>query len=112
MGWHQRYIKKDLITPQWLRDVKDRRYPFWRIDIMFNKMKYSNIQFINNGGWHFTNLRNPKELELKLNNFGHHAEYKESGKNINDLEKMIKENRAVYDYSSDMRKNKWSGKKN
>ena len=104
-------LKKNLITPQWLRDVKDRRYPFWRIDIMFNKMKYSNIQFIDNGGWHFTNLRNPKELELKLNNFGHHAEYKESGKNINDLEKMIKENRAVYDYSSDMRKNKWSGEK-
>ena len=24
---------------------------------------------------------------------------------------MIKENRAVYDYSSDMRKNKWSGEK-
>ena len=79
--------------------------------IDFNKMKYNKIQFINNGGWHFTNLRTPKELEVKLKNFGHHAEYLESGLEVNDLEKMIKENRAVYDYSADMRKDKWSGEK-
>ena len=54
-------------------------------------------------------FRTPKELELKLNNFGHHAEFIESGLKLNDLEKMIKENRAVYDYGADMRKNKWSG---
>ncbi len=104
-------LKKNFINAQWLRDVKDRQYPFWRIDILFDKMKYNNIQFINDGGWHFTNLRTPQELELKLKNFGHHAEYLESGLGITDLEKMIKDKRAVYDYSADMRKNKWSGKK-
>ena len=104
-------LMKNLLSPQWLRDIKTRKYPIWRVDILFNKMKYSNIQFIDNGGWHFTNLRKPKELELKLKNFGHHAEYNESGINIYDLEKMIKENRAVYDYSADMRSSKWSGNK-
>ena len=104
-------LKKNFINAQWLRDVKDRQYPFWRIDVLFDKMKYNNIQFINDGGWHFTNLRTPQELELKLKNFGHHAEYLESGLGITDLEKMIKDKRAVYDYSADMRKNKWSGKK-
>ena len=102
--------KKNLISPQWLRDVKDRKYPIWRLDIFFNKMKYNNIQFIEDGGWHFTNFRTPKELELKLNNFGHHAEYKESGLNIKDIESMINENKAIYDYQADMRSNKWSGK--
>ena len=102
-------LKKNLISPQWLRDLKARKYPIWRLDIIFNKMKYNNIQIIEDGGWHFTNLRKPKELELKLKNFGHHAEYNESGKDINDLEKMINENRAVYDYTADMRKSKWSG---
>lgn len=102
-------LKKNLLSPQWLRDVKHRKYPSWRIDVFFNKMKYNNIQFIEDGGWHFTNFRTPKELELKLNNFGHHAEFIESGLKLNDLEKMIKENRAVYDYGADMRKNKWSG---
>ena len=102
-------LKKNLLSPQWLRDVKHRKYPFWRIDILFNNMKYNDIQFIEDWGWHFTNFRTPKELELKLNNFGHHAEFIKSGLKLNDLEKMIKENRAVYDYSADMRKNKWSG---
>ena len=59
----------------------------------------------------FYYLRRPKELELKLKNFGHHAEFNESGVNIKDLEKMINENRAVYDYSADMRTDKWSGSK-
>ena len=104
-------LKKNFINAQWLRDIKDRQYTFWRIDVLFDKMKYNNIQFINDGGWHFTNLRTPQELELKLKNFGHHAEYLESGLGITDLEKMIKDKRAVYDYSADMRKNKWSGKK-
>ena len=73
-------------------------------------MKYSNIQFIENGGWHFTNFRTPKELELKLNNYGHHVEFQESGLTLNDIEKMIKENKVVYDLGVDMKKNKWSGK--
>lgn len=103
--------KKDLISPQWLRDIKDRKYPIWRFDIIFNKMKYNNIQFIDDGGWHFTNFKSPKELEIKLNNFGHHAEFKESGKDIKFIEKMIKENRAIYDYKADMKNDKWLGEK-
>ena len=104
-------LKKNLLTPQWLRDVKDKKYPFWRIDTFFSKMKYSDIQHIDDGGWHFTNFKTPKELEMKLDNFGHHAEFKESGLKIKDIEKMMKENRAIYDYDSDMRESKWAGKK-
>ena len=47
-------LMKNLISPQWLRDVKARKYPIWRVDIIFNKMKYNNIQIIDDGGWHFT----------------------------------------------------------
>jgi|TARA_B110000881_G_C18551417_1_gene504282 beta-1,4-mannosyl-glycoprotein beta-1,4-N-acetylglucosaminyltransferase len=102
--------KINLISPQWLRDLKNRKYPFWRLDIIFDKMKYSNIQFIENGGWHFTNFRTPKELELKLNNYGHHAEFKESGLTLTDIKKMMKENKVVYDLGVDMRTSKWAGK--
>ena len=28
--------KKDLLSPQWLRNVKDRIYPIWRLDILFS----------------------------------------------------------------------------
>ena len=30
---------------------------------------------------------------------------------LEDIKKMIKENRAIYDYKADMRENKWAGEK-
>ncbi len=103
-------LKKNLISPQWLRDVKDRKYPLWRLDIINSKMKYNNIHFVENGGWHFSNFKTPDELEKKLKNFGHHLEYHESGLNLDDIKNMMKKNLAIYDYEADMKKNKWSGK--
>ena len=103
-------LKKNLILPQWLRDTKERKYPLWRLDILFSKMKYNSIYHVKDGGWHFVNIKTPKEIEKKLKNFGHHAEFKESGLKLNDIEDMVKNNRAVYDYHADMRGYKWSGK--
>ena len=55
-------VKKYLKSPQWLRDLKFKKRPFWRID----KIKLNNI--FNNGGWHFCNLKSPSELLYKYNN--------------------------------------------
>ena len=55
-------IKKYLKSPQWLRDLKFKKRPFWRID----KLRLNNI--IDNGGWHFCNLKNPAELLYKYKN--------------------------------------------
>jgi len=101
--------KKNLILPQWLRDTKEKKYPLWRLDILFSKMKYNSIHYVENGGWHFVNLKSPEDIEKKLNNFGHHLEYKESGLNLNDIKKMVNSGRAIYDYHADMRSSKWSG---
>ena len=101
---------KNLKSPQWLRNIKGRKYPAWRLDTIFSKKKYSNLLFVKNGGWHFTCLRNPEELEKKLLNFAHHYEYEESGLNINDLKKLIAEKRVMYDHNVDQRGYKWSGK--
>ena len=101
---------KNLISPQWLRNVKGRKYPFWRIDTLFSKKKYSNLLFINDGGWHFTCLRTAEELEKKLLNFAHHHEFEESGLKIEDLRKLISEKRVMYDHNVDQRGYKWSGK--
>ena len=104
-------LKKNLVSPQWLRDTKERKYPKWRLDILFSKMKYNSIQHIENGGWHFVNIKTPEEIEKKLKNFGHHWEYTQvSGLNLDDIKKMVNENRAIYDYHADMKESKWSGK--
>ena len=102
--------KKKLISPQWLRNIKGKKYPKWRIDTLFSKEKYSNLYFVKNGGWHFTCLRTAEELEKKLLNFAHHYEYEESGLNISDLKKLISEKRVMYDHNVDQKGYKWSGK--
>ena len=101
---------KNFISPQWLRNIKGRNYSKWRFDTWFSKKKYSNLLFIKNGGWHFTCLRTPEELEKKLLNFAHHYEYEESGLKINDLKKLISEKRVMYDHNVDQKGYKWSGK--
>jgi beta-1,4-mannosyl-glycoprotein beta-1,4-N-acetylglucosaminyltransferase len=55
-------IKKYLKSPQWLRDLKFKKRPFWRLD----KLKQNNI--IYDGGWHFCNLKSPKDLVYKYKN--------------------------------------------
>ena len=102
--------KKNFLSPQWLRNIKGKNYPKWRIDTIFSKKKYSNLLFIKNGGWHFTCLRTPEELEKKLLNFAHHYEFEESGLQIKDLKKLIAEKRVMYDHNVDQKSYKWSGK--
>jgi Glycosyltransferase family 17. len=110
--WHgTKAVKnKNFISPQWLRNIKGKKYSKWRIDVIFSKKKYSNLYFVKNGGWHFTCLRTPEELEKKLLNFAHHYEFEESGLKISDLKKLISEKRVMYDHNVDQKGYKWSGK--
>ncbi|MDC0248080.1 hypothetical protein OAK00_02890 [Pelagibacteraceae bacterium] len=100
--------KKNLISPQWLRDTKHKIYPWWRLDTLFSKHKYHDIFHVENGGWHFTSIKSPKEIHKKLSKFAHHYEFETSGLQINDLEEMVKEKKVVYDHSVDQRGYKWS----
>ena len=95
--------KKNLISPQWLRDVKDRNYPFWRIDTFFSKKKYNNIKFIENGGWHFSYLKNPKGVEKKLKSIRHHIEYDLNPLGEDKIKDLIKNRKLIYNYKADQR---------
>ena len=53
---------KNFLSPQWLRNIKSKKYPRWRIDTIFSKKKYSDLMFVKNGGWHFTCLKTPDQL--------------------------------------------------
>ena len=100
--------KKNFISPQWLRNVRQKKYPFWRIDILFSKKKYNDIYFVNNGGWHFTNIKSAEDIEKKFLNYTHHHEFEESGLNINDLKKKIENKKVIYDHGVDSRAYKWN----
>jgi beta-1,4-mannosyl-glycoprotein beta-1,4-N-acetylglucosaminyltransferase len=92
--------KKMLKSFSWLREVKAKKYPIYRIDTLFLKNKYMNINVINNGGWHFTQLKNPKDLEAKLMNQEHHDEYKEAKTRLPNIEDLIKRKTIIYDYKA------------
>ncbi|MDA7769997.1 hypothetical protein N8925_01660 [Candidatus Pelagibacter sp.] len=93
--------KKDLINPQWLRNIKDRKYPFYRIDTIFSKKKYKSIRYINNGGWHFTNIKTAKEIEHKLRSYLHHREFDEQPLSVEEIDIIIKNKKAIYDLRVD-----------
>ena len=98
--------KKNLISPQWLRNVKDRKYSFFRIDTFFSKTKYMTIKVINDGGWHFSNIKTPKELEHKLKSYLHHREFDEQPLTTIQIEEIIKNKKAIYDLKVDKTTNK------
>ncbi len=99
--------KKNFISPQWLRNIKSKQYPFWRIDTFFSNKKYQNLKIIKNGGWHFTNMKSPKKLHEKMNNFAHHPEYEETKYSEKDMENFIKNKLVFYDHFSDKNKDRF-----
>ena len=104
--------KKNLISPQWLRNVKSKKYPLWRFDILFSKTKYNKINFIKDGGWHFTNVKSPEKIDYKMKNFLHHLEYEESGLGVEDVKKIISEKKVFYDHQADKKEKKWGAEIN
>ena len=98
--------KKELLNPQWLRNIKDRKYPFYRIDTFFSEKKYKSIDFIEDGGWHFTNIKTAEEIEHKLKSYLHHREFDENPLTVSQIDKIIKDKRAIYDLNVDKTVNK------
>ena len=99
--------KKFFISPEWLRSTKNKKYPIWRPDILFSRKKYNDIYFVLDGGWHFTNIRKPEDLEKKLLNFLHHVDFEHSKIKLQDLKKLMDEKKVMYKHSFDKRENKW-----
>ena len=98
--------KKDLLSPQWLRNIKDKKYSLFRLDIVFSKIKYNSIKFIKNGGWHFSNIKSPKEIEHKLKSYLHHREFDEEPLSLDQIDSIIKNKQAIYDLKVDKTVNK------
>ncbi len=104
--------KKKLKEFQWLRNIKSKSYPFWRIDTFFSKKRYMNIDIVKNGGWHFTSIKNPKDIFYKLSNFMHHLEFEYSGLTLEDMEKMVSDRKILYDHSVKQEGDKYTGRQN
>ena len=99
--------KKELVSPQWLRNVKSSKYPFFRIDTFFSNSKYTDKFYIKNGGWHFSNLKNSVDIELKLKSYLHHHDYEKEELGKKKIEELIKNNSTIYDMFVDKTSSKY-----
>ncbi len=100
--------KKHLKSFSWLRDIKIKKYSKFRIDTLFSNTKYTDLKIINDGGWHFTQVKNPKDIQAKLTNSEDHFEYKESKKTLSDIEDYIKRRVISYDHQAKSSEDKLS----
>ena len=99
---------KFLKSPQWLRDIKNRKFKWWRIDTLFSKRKYQNLKIIKNGGWHFSYLKTPEAIEKKLKSYLHHIDYDIDPIGINRIKKIVEDKKAIYDLKADQRQSKFN----
>jgi len=98
--------KKKLISPQWLRNVKDKKYSIYRIDTLFSKKKYTNLNIVNDGGWHFSNLKSPDKIIHKYKSYLHHHEFDESNVTLDDVKNLVNNKQAIYNLNIDQRNSK------
>ena len=64
IGMEQELAKKVFKSPQWLRNLKSKYYPYWRIDTLFYKNRVRSAKFIDDdAGWHFSYLNTPEQIK-------------------------------------------------
>ena len=104
-------IKKKLISPQWLRNVKGKKYSKFRIDAYFSKKKYNNIKIVEKGGWHFTNVMDEEKIIYKLKSYLHHADFPENLLDKDIFKNLIKDKKIMYDHSADKSQDRFKNRK-
>ena len=83
--------KKYLKNPQWLRNIKTKKRPFWK----FYKPKEP--QLILDGGWHFSFLKKPNDIAKKIKSYAHQEFYKDKFIDEEKIKKRIKNNQDIFD---------------
>lgn len=92
---------KDLKNISWLRNTKNKKYNFYRIDTLFSDLKYIDVKVIEDGGWHFTNLKSPEQLLRKYLNDELHSEFDSEKNKLEEIEYKVKNKFVNYDHLAD-----------
>ena len=87
--------KKDLKSPQWLREIKARKIPFYK----FYKPRFD--KFISDGGWHFSSVNTAEGIYKKLNSYSEQQFNNKKFKNMETIKNKIAEKKDLFnrDYS-------------
>ena len=83
--------KKNLKSPQWLRNIKTKKRPFWK----FYKPKEPQLIF--DGGWHFSFLKKPDGISKKIKAYSHQEFYQDQFIDEQKIASRIKNNMDLFD---------------
>ena len=87
--------KKYITTMQTLRNLKFKKYPFWRVD-------KRNLQILE-GGWHFSFLQTPEEILNKIKSYSH-GEFNTKNIDQKEIEEKILRNKDVFNRGFKLKK--------
>ena len=83
--------KKYLKSPQWLRNIKTKKRPFWK----FYKPKEPQLIF--DGGWHFSFLKKPKDISKKIKSYAHQEFFKDEFIDEKKIAERIQRSVDIFD---------------
>ena len=83
--------KKDLVSPQWLRNIKAKSRPFYK----FFKPKFD--KFINGGGWHFSSVKSAEGIYKKLDSYAEQQWNNKKYKNMDIIRRKIRKKEDLFD---------------
>ena len=92
---------KDLKNISWLRNIKTKKYNLLRLDTLFSDTRYIDLKIVENGGWHFTNLKTPEELYRKYLNDEMHSEFETKEVNLKDIAEKVAKKHVNYNHFID-----------
>ena len=87
--------KKYISSMQSLRNLKFKRYPFWRID-------KRSLQIIE-GGWHFSFLKKPDQILKKIKSFSH-GEFNKEGLSEEEIVDKIQKSEDIFNRGFELKK--------
>jgi len=90
--------KKNLKSPQWLRDIKTKKRKIWQI------YKEKEPQIILDGGWHFSFLKDFNLIKKKIKSFAHQEFNNEFFTDIKQIEKRINSGADIFERKYEYKK--------
>ncbi len=83
--------KKNLKSPQWLRNIKTSKPAFWKF------YKPRQPQLVYEGGWHFSFLKKPSDISKKIKSYSHSEWNKPEFTDEGKIEERIRNKIDIFD---------------
>ena len=83
--------KKNLKSPQWLRNIKTKKVPFW------NVFRDKEPQIIKDAGWHFSFLKKPAMIRKKIISYSHQEFNSDNFTDTESIKKRISNGQDLFD---------------